>query len=88
MPISVIWNSWKNSSLLPDSFLEGEGIGQMEQGETAKQVVTEQYTATDEILTKFRQYFPGTLTAVEHAEALPGEDLALEQPPTATDNVE
>ena len=88
MPNSVIQKSWKKSGLLPYNFWEGERIGRMEQGETIEHVVAEQYVATDEILTELGQYLQSTLTAVEYAEALPGEDLALEQPPTAADFVE
>ena len=88
IPNSVIQNSWRQSGLLPDCFWEVEGIGRMEQGGTAEQAVAEAYAATDDILTEFRQYFPQTPTAAEYAESMPGEDLALEQPPTVTDFVE
>ena len=74
--------------LLPDSFWEAEGIGRMELWSTVQQALAEQYAATDEILSEFRQYFPETVTAAEYAERMPGEDLALEQPPTAGDFVE
>ena len=61
---------------------------QIQQRDTTKHQIAQQYAATDELLTEFRQYFPHTLTAAEHAEAMPGEDMAIEQAPTATDFVE
>ena len=88
MPRSVIVNAWKKSDLLPDTFWEGEGMGRMEVLETAEQVVLEQYAATDKVLSDFRGYFPGIMTAAEYAESLPGEHLVVEQPPTATEFVE
>ena len=60
----------------------------IQEGGTVEQVVAEQYAATDQLLTEFRNYFPGTLTAAEYVEELPGEDVAIEQPPTAADFVE
>ena len=60
----------------------------MEQVATVKQEVAEQYATTDQILTEFREYFPGIMTAAEYAEEQPREDLTIEQPPTAKEFVE
>ena len=88
MPNSVIKNSWQKSGLLTDKFRSGEGDKLIRQRDTAEQVIAEQYAATDQLLTEFNKYFPDTLTAAEYAEGLPGEDVAIEQPPTAIDFVE
>ena len=88
MPNSVIINSWRKSGLLPECFWEAEGAGRVERMATPEHVIAEQYAATDEILTEFRDYFPGIMTAAEYAESLPGEDLVIEQPPTAKEFVE
>ena len=56
--------------------------------ETADSVVAEQYKATDILLYEFREYFPTIMSATEYAESLPGEDMAIEQPPTAKEFVE
>ena len=88
MPNSVIVNSWKKSGLLPDSFWEAEGIPRVEMLQTADSLVAEQYRATDEMLTEFREYFLGIMTAVEYAESLPREDFAIEKPPTAKEYAE
>ena len=85
---SVIMIVWKKSDLVPDTFWEYEGMGRSEELETADKVAEEQYAATDQMLSEFRQYFPGIMTAAEYAESLPGEDLTVEQPPTATEFVE
>ena len=42
----------------------------------------------DVILNEFREYFLSIMTAQENAESLPGEDLAIEEPPSAKEFVE
>ena len=88
MPRSVIVNSWCKSGVLPASFWEDESLPREQQTVETEQVIAQQYAATDAILEQFREYFPGIMTTAEYTEGLTGEDLAIEQPPTATEFVE
>ena len=60
----------------------------IQQIDTAEHLIEEQYAATDELPSEFRECFPHTFMAKVYAEALLGEEVAIEQPPTTTDFVE
>ena len=85
---AVIVNSWKASSLRPDRSSDRAGSPLLHLQDTADKVVEEQYNATADILNEFREYFPSVMSPEEYVEQLLGEDLAIEQPPSATEFVE
>ena len=81
-------NSWKKADILPDSFWEGEGTIRSELLADADKQVAEDYSRTDAMLDELRTYFPNVMTAREYAEELSGEEITVQQPPTAKEFVQ
>ena len=54
----------------------------------AEKLVAEEYSKTDLMLNNFREDFPHIMSAREYAEELPGEDLEIQQLPSAKEFVD